>query len=163
MSLTPIYSVFCEKAHSCFRELACQEAPGTVKIQQVSLLEFKEETLRDHLACCKWVLRIYGIIKCKRNSSISQGVTQLPSLPGSRMLSMLPKKPARLPNPAKDISGCLQRPHLFPLPPAFTLHKGGSGWVELVPFGVEPLHWAESTLVDSGLSEAAGLHPKCMT
>lgn len=152
--------LFCEKAHSGFRELACREAPGTLIIQQACLLGFKEETLRDHLACCKWVLRIYGIIKCKRNSSTSQGVTQLPSLPGSQMLSTLPKKPGRLPNPAKDTRECLLRPHLFPLLPHL---QGGSGWVELVPFGVEPLHWAESTLADSGLSEAAGLRPKCMT
>lgn len=46
--------------------------------------------------------------------------------------------------------------------PDFGLHKGGSDWVELVPFGMELSHWAESTLVDSRLSEAAGLCQKGM-
>ena len=50
--------LLCEKVHSYFSELACQENPGTVMIQEVCLPRFKEETLRDHLVCCKWILRI---------------------------------------------------------------------------------------------------------
>lgn len=41
-------------------------------IQELCLLGFKDETFRDHLACFKWVLRIYRITKCKRNSSITK-------------------------------------------------------------------------------------------
>lgn len=101
--------LFYGEVHSYFRELACQETPGTIMIQQVCLQGFKEETFKDHLACWKWVLRIHRIIKCKRNSSISPSVTLFPSLP-PQMHSRFPKKPGSLPSLLRIVSEWVWRP-----------------------------------------------------
>ena len=118
--------------------MACQESPVIIMIQEVWLLRFKEETFKDHLACCKWLLRIYRIIKCKRNSFITRGLTQLPSLLGSQMHSRLPKKPGKI---AKPCSGRYASD--LGAPPAFTAHQGGAT-------GLRGCHLVQN--VSSGLS-----------
>lgn len=105
-------------------------------LQEACLLGFKDEAFRAHLACCKWVLRIYRIIKRKRNPSITQEVTH--RSPASLLLgctSGFPRNQEDCQDPIMRITGDW-RPCPCSVLPASVLRRW-EPWAESVSFSAD--------------------------